>query len=322
MNHPLDTALLLTFVAVADVLSFTGAGRRLHLSQSAVSAQIVRLEQQIGRALFVRNTRSVTLTEHGQTLLGYARAMLNLSAEARSRLGSGEASDTYGGKLRIGASEDFAGAWLPDAIRRHSAARRGLLLELTVDIGDSLFQRYANGDFDLVIGSRCSHSDKGAILWKEPLVWAFARHEPLPEGAVPLACAPDPCPYRAAAVKALALAGMPYRIACESPSVAGIRAFARAGIAIAPMSRNAIGDELRELGVSEGLPELPEIEFVMMYDAKVPAAVEFAETIFDEIAVRTGAEKRSLAAAKSPSRLSGIEKTSPKQPCGLSLHLK
>ncbi len=297
MNNPLDTALLHTFLAVADVRSFTGAGRKLNLSQSAVSAQVVHLEEQIGRALLVRNTRSVTLTEHGQTLLGYARAMLNLSEEAKAKLGTG---DAFSGKLRIGASEDFAGGWLPDAMRRYSAARRGLLLDLTVDIGDSLFQRHTNGDFDLVIGSRCSHSDKGVTLWREPLAWAFARHEPLPEGDVPLACFPDPCPYRAAAVKALTLAGMPYRIACESPSVTGIRAFARAGIAIAPVSRSAIDDELRELGVSEGLPELPKIEFVMMYDGKMPAAVEFAETIFDEVAVRTGVGKRHQAVAKNP----------------------
>ncbi|WP_323121375.1 LysR substrate-binding domain-containing protein [Burkholderia alba] len=295
MSHPLDTALLHTFVAVADVLSFTGAGRRLNLSQSAVSAQVVRLEEQIGRALFIRDTRSVALTEHGRTLLGYARAMLNLSEEARVRLGPGGAC---GGKLRIGASEDFAGGWLPDVMRRYSAARRGLLLDLKVDIGDSLFRRYANGDFDLVIGSRCSHLDRGVTLWRESLAWAFARHEPLPEGDVPLACFPDPCPYREAAVKALALAGMPYRIACESPSVTGIRAFARAGIAIAPVPRHAIGDELRELGASEGLPALPDMEFVMLYDAKMPAAVEFAETIADEAALRTGAAKRNPVMTK------------------------
>ncbi|RQS35550.1 LysR family transcriptional regulator [Burkholderia sp. Bp8992] len=292
MSAPLDTTLLHTFVAVADVRSFTGAGHRLHLSQSAVSAQIVRLEEQVGRALLVRNTRSVALTAHGETLLGYARAMLNLSEEARARLGTGNAVDV---KLRIGASEDFAGDWLPDVMRRHCAARRGLRLDLVVDIGDSLFRRHANGEFDLVIGSRCSHFGQGTTLWQEPLVWAFARHEPLPEGDVPLACFPDPCPYRGAAVKALALAGMGYRIACESPSVAGILTFARAGIAIAPLPRSALDDTLRELGVSEGLPELSDMEFVMMHDAAVPAAAEFAATIADETAVRAAAGKRHRA---------------------------
>ncbi|RQV30631.1 LysR family transcriptional regulator [Burkholderia cenocepacia] len=290
MNAPLDTALLHTFVAVADVRSFTGAGRRLNLSQSAVSAQILRLEEQVGQALLVRNTRSVTLTGHGETLLGYARAMLNLSEEARARLGTSDATDV---KLRIGVSEDFAGGWLPDLMRRHGAARRGLRLDLVVDIGDSLFRRHANGEFDLVIGSRCAHAGHGATLWHEPLVWAFARHEPLPEGEVPLACFPDPCPYRGAAITALALAGMRYRIACESPSVTGIRTFARAGIAIAPVPRSAIDDTLRELGLPEGLPELPEMEFVMMHDARMPAAVEFAATILDETAARTGAGKRN-----------------------------
>ncbi|WP_175812048.1 LysR substrate-binding domain-containing protein [Burkholderia contaminans] len=290
MNMPLDTSLLHTFVAIADVRSFTGAGRRLNLSQSAVSAQIARLEEQVGRALLARNTRSVTLTEHGRMLLGYARAMLNLSEEAKTRLGSGNAVDVT---LRIGASEDFAGGWLPDVMRRHGAARRGLRLNLTVDIGDSLFQRHANGEFDLVIGSRCAHTCQGATLWREPLVWAFARHEPLPEGDVPLACFPDPCPYRGAAIKALALAGMPYRIACESPSVTGILTFARAGIAIAPVPRSAIDDTLRELGVVEGLPALPDMEFVMMHDAETPAAVEFAATLVDETAIRNGAGARS-----------------------------
>ncbi|HIC7210513.1 LysR substrate-binding domain-containing protein [Burkholderia stabilis] len=290
MGNPLDTALLHTFVAVADIRSFTGAGRRLNLSQSAVSAQVVRLEEQVGQPLLVRNTRSVTLTEQGRTLLGYARAMLNLSEEARARLGTGDAIDA---RLRIGASEDFAGGWLPDVMRRHRAARRGLRLELTVDIGDSLFRRHADGEFDLVIGSRCTHAGQGATLWHEPLVWAFARHEPLPEGDVPLACFPDPCPYRGAAIKALALAGLRYRIACESPSVTGIRTFARAGIAIAPVPRSAIDDTLRELGAPEGLPPLPETEFVMMHDTGMPAAVEFAATIFDETAVRTGRGKRS-----------------------------
>ncbi|MBN3834898.1 LysR substrate-binding domain-containing protein [Burkholderia sp. Ac-20344] len=290
MNPPLDTSLLHTFVAIADVRSFTGAGRRLNLSQSAVSAQVARLEEQVGRALLARNTRSVTLTEHGQMLLGYARAMLNLSEEAKAKLGTGDAVDVT---LRIGASEDFAGGWLPDAMRRYGAARRGLRLDLTVDIGDSLFRRHANGEFDLVIGSRCAHTRQGATLWREPLAWAFARHEPLPEGDVPLACFPDPCPYRGAAIKALALAGMPYRMACESPSVTGILTFARAGIAIAPVPRSAIGETLRELGVSEGLPALPEMEFVMMHDAGMPAAVEFAATIFDEAAIRNGAGTRN-----------------------------
>ncbi|VWC58582.1 LysR substrate-binding domain-containing protein [Burkholderia lata] len=290
MPPPLDTSLLHTFVAIADVRSFTGAGRRLNLSQSAVSAQIVRLEEQVGRTLLVRNTRSVALTEHGEMLLGYARAMLNLSEEARTRLGTGKAVDVT---LRIGASEDFAGGWLPDVMRRHGVARRGLRLTLTVDVGDSLFRRHASGEFDLVIGSRCAHTGQGATLWREPLVWAFARHEPLPEGDVPLACFPDPCPYRGAAIKALALVGMPYRIACESPSVTGIRTIARAGIAIAPVPRSAIDDTLRELGVSEGLPALPEIEFVMMHDAEMPAAVEFAATIVDETAIRNGAGTRS-----------------------------
>ena len=280
MNGPLDMALLQTFVAVADARSFTRAGRLLNLSQSAVSAQVFRLEEQIGSALLERNTRNVGLTDQGQTLLGYARAMLNLSVEARARLGRGR---TYEGKLRIGVSEDFAGGWLPDAMRRFSASRRGLLLNLIVDIGDNLYRRYSDGEFDVVIASRCSPSNTGITLWREPLAWAIGQHESLPEGDLPLACFPDPCPFREAALTALAFANIAYRIACESPSLTGVRAFARAGIAVAPLPRGAINDELRELGSTDGLPMLPDIEFIMMHDGQHPAAVEFAETIFEEV---------------------------------------
>jgi DNA-binding transcriptional LysR family regulator len=289
MNAPLDTALLNTFVAVADARSFTGAGRRLSLSQSAVSAQIFRLEEQIGCPLLIRSTRSVSLTEHGQTLVGYARAMLTLSQEAKNRLGT---ESGFSGKLRIGASEDFASGWLPNAMRQFGSARHGLLIDLRVDIGDNLFQRYANGEFDLVIGSRCAHFERTVPLWKEPLAWGFSLFERLPDGVVPLACFPDPCPFREAAIKALTLAAIPYRIACESPSVTGILALARAGIAIAPLPRSMIVSGLREIGPSDGFPALPDIKFEMMHDTGMPAAVAFSERILDEIAVRVNPNAR------------------------------
>lgn len=79
----------------------------------------------------------------------------------------------------------------------------------------------------------------------------------------------------------------------DALNYADVQAFARAGIAIAPIPRGAIDGELRELGVSEEMLELPDGEFAMMYDAETSAAVELAETIFDEVAVRTGTGKRN-----------------------------
>src|SRR5262244_4052055 len=95
-----DTALLRTFVAVADCGSFTNAAALLHSTQSTVSAQIQRLEEEAGRLLFERTTRSVELTPAGETLLGYARTILRLNEDARLRL----TGASHAGRIRIGAN--------------------------------------------------------------------------------------------------------------------------------------------------------------------------------------------------------------------------
>lgn len=96
-----DIVLLRTFEAVASLSSFTKAGQQLNLTQSAVSAHIRRLEEQAGNVLLERNTRTVALIPQGQALLGYAKAILRLSEEARTLM-KGSANAVH---LRIGASE-------------------------------------------------------------------------------------------------------------------------------------------------------------------------------------------------------------------------
>src|SRR5215472_5123587 len=109
-----DIELLRTFVAVAESGGFTHAAKGLNSTQSTVSAQIHRLEEEAGQLLFVRSTRSVQLTSAGETLLGFARTILRLNEDARLRL-SGVPD---AGRVRIGANEDLTGGWLPKVLRR------------------------------------------------------------------------------------------------------------------------------------------------------------------------------------------------------------
>lgn len=78
----LDLVLLRTFVSVVDTGNFTRAGEHLHLTQSTVSQQVIRLEQNLGCRLLDRSQRQVLPTEEGERLLGYARRLLRLSDEA------------------------------------------------------------------------------------------------------------------------------------------------------------------------------------------------------------------------------------------------
>lgn len=253
-----DTELLRSFVTVAEAGGFTRAAELLHSTQSTVSAQIRRLEEQAGQPLFARSTRSVALTPAGVTLLGYARTILHLNEDAQARL-SGK---SHAGTLRIGVAEDLTESWLPEILRRYGSRHPALQLELEVGIGPHLFQKLDDRQLDLVVGGLCQGDRRGWRLWLEPLVWACAADITLPD-PLPLAFLPEPCPYREAALLALAATERPWRIACVSPSLGGLRAAVLAGLAATPMPQSALGPGLRMLHPVDGLPALPDVDYVV-----------------------------------------------------------
>src|ERR1700722_3154280 len=100
----LDLELLRSFVSVVDTGGFTRAGERIHRTQSTVSQQIRRLEEDVGQLLLVRSGKDVTPTEAGERLLSYARRLLSLAEEARDVM----ARPGHEGAVRLGVPEDFA----------------------------------------------------------------------------------------------------------------------------------------------------------------------------------------------------------------------
>lgn len=251
-----DTELLKSFVAVAESGGFTRAAARLNSTQSTVSAQIQRLETEAGHSLFVRSTRSVSLTSAGEVLLGYARTILRLNEDARLYL-----SGNRGGRLRVGAGEDLAG-WLPEVLRGFARQYPNVRIEVEIGIGMNLFRMMETQTLDIAIGGVCVDQVSGRSLFKEPLVWAFAPKMGVPD-PLPLAFFPEPCPYREAALRALAPTQRDWHIACTSSSLAGVRAIAMAGIAVTPLPMHAMTPGLHALGRKSGLPALPEVDFVI-----------------------------------------------------------
>jgi DNA-binding transcriptional LysR family regulator len=278
-TRTLDTDLLRTFVAVVDHGGFTRAGQHLFLTQSTISAQIRRLEEQVGHALLARSTRSMALTAAGEMLLAHARTMLRLDEEARARL----EGSTFNGRIRIGASEDFADSWLPFVLRRFGTRHPGMQLTVELGVGPKLFGALEAGRLDLVVGSECHGRPRGRLLWKERLVWAAAEDMPtLGSGdAIPLAVFPEPCPYRAAAVAVLKRKRRKWRVSCVGSSVASVRIAALAGLAVTPLPESALGPGLRDAGGAGGLPALPTVKFLVAFnehDAGAPVR-ELADVI-------------------------------------------
>src|SRR5699024_324478 len=114
----LDLNQLQALTAVADTGSFTRAARHLCRTQSAVSMQVRKLEEIVGKRLFVRHARGVQLTEDGELLLGYARRLLSLDDEARESL----SHPAMEGLVRLGVPDDYAHRFLRDVLARFSRA--------------------------------------------------------------------------------------------------------------------------------------------------------------------------------------------------------
>nr|WP_314641811.1 LysR substrate-binding domain-containing protein [uncultured Pseudomonas sp.] len=252
-----DTLLLKTFVTVVDEDGFSRAAQKLHLTQSAVSGHVRRLEEQIGKPLLTRTTRSQQLTADGERLVAYARTILALNRDAWTDL----TRTPFHGRLRIGLSEDFVESRLLRTVQDFAAQYPGMEIEVQVNIPGSLLTLMKQGQLDVVIGSLCETSEAGLLLWQEPLVWAWSAQPvtrlPTP---LPLALFPAPCPYREVALTRLAQAGIAQRTAMLCSSTAGLRAAALAGFAIAPMPLSQLGQGLAVIGAEQGLPALPDAQ--------------------------------------------------------------
>jgi DNA-binding transcriptional LysR family regulator len=293
-----DTELLRTLIAVADSGGFTHAARILHSTQSTVSAQIQRLEEVAGSPLFIRSTRTVRLTSAGETLLGYARTILRLNEDARLRLSGAR----HAGRVRIGANEDLTDSWLPEVLHRFVSQHPEIEVELEIGIGPRLFELVDSQELDLAIGSFCKGRNEGRRLWSDSLVWAFSEEVEVPN-ELPLAFFPEPCPYREAAIRALAVTPRRWRIASTSSSLAGVRVTALAGLAITPLPLQTMRPGLRILGAKHKMPRLPEIEYVLKTrpdDAR--PAVSALGVLIQQIAAKTPQKQKSPNAQRRSRR--------------------
>ncbi|WP_218508533.1 LysR family transcriptional regulator [Variovorax sp. dw_308] len=247
---------LTCFVAAVDAGSISGAAPEVHRSQSAVSIQIKKLEGAVGRSLFVRGPRRLQLTADGQVLLGYARRILDLHAEAQAAL----QGDVLTGRVRLGVPDDYAAKYLTPVLKRFAPRHGGVQIELDCEQSTSLIPRIARGDLDLALISR-DHPQRGTLLFHEPVVWVGStqfelwRSDPLP-----VAVYEDTSLARTGALTALAQQGRRYRVVYNSSSLAGQIAAVESGLAVAVLTKCSAPGHLQVLGSEHGLGPLQPME--------------------------------------------------------------
>ena len=258
----LDLDLLRTFVTVAETSSMTSAGERLRRSQSAISLQIKRLEDGLNLRLFERSPRAVRLTAAGERLLSHARSILSMNDHIVDDL----AEPALAGMVRLGTPEDFATTHLPTVLSKFAESHPRVSLEVSCDLTLNLLDRFAGGEFDLVLVKReVSGGEAGVRVWREPLVWAASpRFDPAGPGPLQLVVSPSPCVYRARAVDALEQAGRPWRIAYTCGSLAGSQAAVRAGLGVTVLPRDMVPGDLAAIDDPHELPDLHDSEIALL----------------------------------------------------------
>ncbi|WP_246520019.1 LysR substrate-binding domain-containing protein [Ancylobacter lacus] len=272
---PLDLDLLRTFVAVVDSGTLSNAAPRVGRSQSAVSMQMQRLEQSVGRPLLVRLPRSVVPTPAGADFLVYARRLLKLSEEALAAVSRPEET----GCVRLGVPDDYAASLLPPALARFAAEHPRVTLEVMCEPSGHLNPAMAEGRLDLAIVTRVPRQEF-EVLRLEPLVWAASPHHVAwAQDPLPVALFEPGCGARIHVVDALGEAGRAYRCVCSSGSLIGVTAVVEAGLAVVALAACSVPPGLVVIGEAEGLPPLRPLEMCLLRNpaSEQPATLRLEE---------------------------------------------
>lgn len=272
----LDLDLLRTFVAVADLNTFAAAAAAVCRTQSAVSQQMQRLEQLVGKELFARHGRNKLLTEHGIQLLGYARKILRFNDEACMSL----MFSNLQGVLTLGASDESADTILPFLLNRISSVYPKLALDVSVKRNAFMVEMLKENEVDLVVTTHRPGQFDCLTLRTSPTHWYCAAEYVLQQGEpIPLVLLDDPSPFRDMVLAALNEASIPWRLAYVASTLPAVRAAVKAGLGVTARPVEMMSPDLRVLGKSEGLPSLPDTEYMLCHNAG--SNNELAKVVFE-----------------------------------------
>jgi DNA-binding transcriptional LysR family regulator len=271
-----DLELLRSFVSVVDAGGFTRAGERVHRTQSTVSQQIKRLEDDVGQPLLDRSGKEVTPTEAGERLLSYARRLLSLAEEARDVM----ARPGSEGAVRLGIPEDFAAYRLTELLAAFSRSHPGLRLDVRADQSVYLRRDLERGDLDLALLKRGTHEKGGIASWPERVHWVTSKSHPIDPkmSPVPLIGFPAGCLYRTGAIHAIESAGRAWYMAYTSSSLPGIQAAVAAGLGLSILSEMSIQSDHRVLTAKDGFAPIDKTEVALVTSPNAsPATLRLAD---------------------------------------------
>lgn len=272
----LELDLMKTLVAIAETGNFSSAAEVVFRTPSAISMQVKKIEELVERPVFIRDSRSVTLTPDGLLLLEHARRVLALNNEMVSRF----VTPDIEGEVRLGAGDDFSERMLPEMLRRFACSHPQIVVEVIVENSDKLIEQTRNGQIDIsIITSEAGYAkiDDAEVLMREKLVWAALKGGiALEQDPLPISVWEEGCSWRKAGLDSLEQAGRDYRIAFRSAYIGGQKAAILSDLAVAPLPVSSLGGDIVCASGLDKLPELPTYSLSMIIRDNPSKAVSAA----------------------------------------------
>lgn len=258
----LDIDILRTLITAQRLGGFNRAAQRVGRSQSAVSQQISRLEDRLGKPIFRKEGRGLVPTEAGDIILAYARRILDLNDQAVAAV----RGVAVGGSVRFGLQVDLTENWLPKALARAKTAHPELKVEVSADRYAVLIDRLDKGQLDLALLFGPTRRSDAQRITALPMTWIGSQNAPITfrrGEPVQLAVSSPICYFRQVAIDALNDAAIPWQIEFSSLSVHGVWAAVEAGLGITLRTATSVPKQLAAIKSGSGLPRLGKVDLFL-----------------------------------------------------------
>ncbi|TMP26501.1 LysR family transcriptional regulator [Pseudoalteromonas rubra] len=251
----MDIESLRSFIACVENDSFTRAANQLHRTQSAISMQMKKLQEDVGKPLFEKSGRKLHLTQDGHTLMRYAKQLVRLHDDTLAHMRQSERPTL----LRLGCPDDYADTILPSLTAQLHQLWQNLELDIHCMSSNRIKDALDQGELDLGVITRSPDSEEGLFLYHDQGVWVGTWH---PETSISLAVFQRDCRFHQAAIEGLMKQERTFKVIANCQSASALRALVKAGLAIGALAQSS-AEDLPILSV-QGLPPLPSIDVVLI----------------------------------------------------------
>lgn len=273
----MDIDALKGFLAFVETGSFTRAAKQINRTQSAFSAQMKKLEEELCVRLFEKEGRHLVLSEAGLALRTHAEQLITLHNKTIKQIKRYEDKRSF----RLGCPEDYNDKILPKVIQALQQTKPMCSIQVFSQPSVTLRAWLDEGKIDAAILTRSPSSEEGYWLANDQGVWIASPDFQLNKSQpIPLSLFQTDCKYHAAAIAGLTKSNIPYQLISCCNTASALRAIVREGISIGAMGRISVTDDLQIL---ENMPPLPTMEIVFISTSHPLVDREFLEQLTESM---------------------------------------